>query len=421
MVRHLTAQASACVLALALGATAASAQIPDWDREHTDLHARSADEQRLRTLLADYDTGGIDGAVATLARERSRWSVTTLGVVLARLELDLEYHRRPARPNSLAEDERLVGVLRAERVQLLVLFAGLHLDASRRAGAVDPAASALHASEQAIDRLYALRADFTRNGPVPWAVDLASAAGGHSALAAPRSTVDWPIVARHVERWYAAAAARLQEAVEVTLQPALLARGLQRFPDSHDLLLARGTFQETHVALHRPDASLSRELESADDRRRWRDRLRAAEADYQRADDVTANDAETRIRLANVRLALGRADEARASLTDVLGRPLPTRTRYLALLFRGRASRVAGDVTAAAADYDAALVECPSATTPMLALATLADERGDAIASQRWMQQALASPLGLDPWRVYLEGQAWQLDARLESIRRLRE
>jgi tetratricopeptide (TPR) repeat protein len=421
MVRRFAVQAFACALALTLGGAAASAQIPDWDKEHTDPHARTADEQRLRTLLADYDTGTIDRAVGALAGESPGWSTAALGLALARIDVDITYHRGPQRPTSFAEDERIVGVLRAERVQLLVLFAGLHLDASRSAGAVDAAAKHLQASEKAINFLYALRADFKENGAVPWSIDLASRSGGHSTLSDPSTTADWQTVVHYVERWYTAAAARLQSAVEVTVLPALLVRGLQRFPDSHDLLLARGTFQETHVALNRPDASLSRDLESADDRRRWRDRLRAAEVDYQRANDVMANDAEVLVRLANVRLALGRVEEARTVLTDVLVMSIPTRTRYLALLFRARAARAAGDLTTAGADYDAALGQYSSATTPMLALGTLADERGDAMASQQWMQRALASPLGLDPWRVYLQGQAWQLDARLASIRRLRE
>jgi tetratricopeptide (TPR) repeat protein len=421
MVRRLTVHASACILGLAFGGTAASAQIAEGDSVYVEPHTRSGGESRLRTLLADYETKDVDGAVLALGREAPGWAATALDATMARLEADIKYHRRPANRLSITEDERLIGALRAERVQLLVRFAGLHLCASSRANTVEAAAANLQASEKAITLLYALRADFARNGAVPWPVDLDRASVGHPAPSAGSTPADWQTVLHYVERWYAAAAARLQAAVEVTLQPALLARGLARVPDSHALLLARGTFAETHVALHRPDASLSRELESSDDRRRWRDRLRAAEVDYQRANAVTANDAEVLVRLANVRLALGRADEARTLLTEVLGRPLPARTRYLALLVRARAARAAGDPTASAADYGSAQREFPAATTPMLALGTLADEQGDTAASQQWVQRALASPLGLDPWRVYLEGQAWQLDARLAAIRRLRE
>ncbi len=431
MVRRFSAHASACALVLSLGGTAASAQIAEWGSRYTEPHARTADEKRLRHLLAEYETGDVERAVEALARESPSWATATLGVTVARIEADIKHHRRPANRLSITEDERLINSLRAARVQLLVLFAGLHLCASRSAAAVDAAARNLHASEKAINLLHGLRADFTEYGAVPWPVDLDSSSGGHPTPSAGSTSAEWQTVLRYIERWYSAAAARLQAAVEVTLQPALIARGLQRFPNSHDLLLARGTFQETHVALNRPDASLSKELESADDRRRWRDQLRAAELDYQRATRVTANDvtanevtptdAEALVRLANVRLALGRADEARKALTAVLGVPLPTRTRYLALLFRGRSARVVGDLKAAAADYSAALGEYSSATTPMLALGNLADEQGDATESRRWIQRALASPLGLDPWRVYIQGQAWQLEARLESIRRLRE
>jgi tetratricopeptide (TPR) repeat protein len=421
MGRRFSVQVSAWGLVLALGGAVPSAQVGDGSRGFVHPHARTADERRVRTQLAAYEAGDIRGAVEALAREGPGWATAGLDVAMARLEADIRHHRRPENRLSASEDERLIGSLRAERVQLLVLFAGLHLYASRDAGTVAAAAENLNASEKAINLLYGLRGDFMKAGAVPWPVDRDSTSGGHP-TPAPRSTrADWQTVVRYVERWYGAAAARLQAAVEVTLQPALLARGLQRFPDSYDLLLARGSFLETDVALNRPDASLSRDLESADERRRWRDRLRAAEIDYQRANEVTANDAEALVRLAGVRLALGRAAEARTLLTDFLATPRPTRTRYLALLFRGKAARAVGDLQAAAADYRAALGEYASATTPMLALGSLADEQGDAAESQRWVERALASPPGLDPWRVYIQGQAWQLDARLVSIRELRE
>ncbi|MEO5819020.1 MAG: tetratricopeptide repeat protein [Vicinamibacteraceae bacterium] len=385
-------------------------------------HAKTVDEQRLRRVLAEYASGHVEGAVASLARESPGWSARTLARTLDRLQADIKHHLQAANRVSARHDERVIGSLRAERVQLLILFAGLHLYASNSAGSVDAAARNLDASEGAVDRLHGLRPDFKDTGAVPWPVDLNSTSDAH--LSPSHDTggaADWPIVLGYIERWYSAAVARLQAAVEVTRQPALIAKGLQRFPDSHDLLLARGSFLETHIALHRPDRSLSADLESSDDRRRWREQVSAAALAYQRASAVMPNDGEALVRLGRVQLALGRTDSARAVLTDALTRPLPTQTRYLALLFRADAAYDIGDAAAAREDYQAALLECPVATTPMLALGSLADERGDSIEAQRWVQRALTTPAGGDPWRTYIQGQAWRLQPRFEAVRTLRD
>jgi hypothetical protein len=56
----------------------------------------------------------------------------------------------------------------------------------------------------------------------------------------------------------------------------------------------------------------------------------------------------------------------------------------------------------------------------MLALGRIADEHNQPGDARKWVERALAPGTGaLDPWRRYIQGQAWQAAARMASLRTL--
>jgi hypothetical protein len=303
--------------------------------------------------------------------------------------------RRPQNRLGAAHDDRLEAWLRADRVNILRLAAALQLDASLALTAVDPVGWHVLDAERAIDLLHALREDFARSGPVPWPIAVNEPWDGVDGREAPRSA-DWPAVSAFVRGWYSAAAARLQALVELRLLPALIARGLGLFPDDPDLLLARGSFVETRLALARVDASLAAIVYPSDVRQRWRGELAEAERDYERAANAAGATREAAVRLARVRLLKEDAARARELLGGVLAAETSGELRYLALLLRAAAAEQAGDRESAARDYEAAAAAFPGGQTALLALARVADERNlpaDAFRTNnpmRWAKRYLA-------------------------------
>jgi hypothetical protein len=203
------------------------------------------------------------------------------------------------------------------------------------------------------------------------------------------------------------------------LLPVLVARGLGRFPDDPDLLLARGSFVETRVALARVDASVEAIVYPSDVRQRWRDELAAAERDYERAAEAAGATGEAAVRLARVRLLKGEATRARELLDGVVAAGPARELRYLALLLRGTAAEQAADREAAARDFEAAAAAFPGAQTALLALARAADERNQPSEARAWVARALASDSAADPWRRYIQAQAWQIAPRMARLRDL--
>jgi tetratricopeptide (TPR) repeat protein len=289
--------------------------------------------------------------------------------------------------------------LRGDRVRLLQLAAALAVDASLADGVLNDVGWHILGGERAIGHLFRLRADIEREGPVPW-----------------------PAVSAFSAAWYHAAVARTQQLVEVTLGPALTARGLTRWPDDPDLLLAEGSYAETRVALARVDTSLEGTVWSADDRWHWRTQLKEAAGAYSRAARDPSASVEVTIRLARLRLLEGDVRTARTLLDAAVDANPPDALRYLARLFRARAAEHAKEPGAAAADYEAAARLRPDAPTPLIALSRLADVDGRRDEARTWADRALATaPDGADPWHTYIEGQAWTLGARIARLRRLGE
>lgn len=375
--------------------------------DHASHSPVTHEERALRELLARYRNGDVEGAVRDLLatpRDRSR---AALDACLQRIDEHIKYHRRPQNRLSAGGDERLERFMRADRLHVLQLTAALLLDASRAVADVDTVGALVVESERTVELMHGLQRDFEANGPVPWP---------------PGSDdqVDWPAVGAFVSRWYPAAISRLQQLVELRLAPALVARGLARFPGHADLLLARGSFVETRLALSRVDASLAPDLYPPDTRQRWREELSEAESDLARAAETAGSASEAAVRLARVRLLRGQAERARDLLDRVLSGAAPVEIRYLALLFRAAAAEESGNVLDATRDYRAAVALVPGARTPMLALGRIADEQQQETESRTWVARALAPSTGTpDPWRRYIQGQAWQIDTRMARLRNL--
>jgi len=357
------------------------------------------DELALRAILARYAAGDVAGAVGAIRARPSRWTKEVIDDAVARVDADLKYHERPDHWPGPTEFARVTRELRGDRLRLLQLTAAVAVDASLADAVLDDVGWHILGGERAIDHLFRLRPDIEREGPIPW-----------------------PTVHAFTAAWYAAAVARLQELVEMTLGPALVERGLARCADDPELLLAQGSYAETRVALARIDTSLADTIWSADDRRRWRAQLGLAAGAYARAGRDPSASREVTIRLARLRLLEGDVRGARALLDAALAANPPDELRYLARLFRGRAAEQAKDPAAAAADYEAARELRPDAPTPPIALSRLADESGRPGDASAWAERALATAAGgADPWRTYVEGQGWTLDARMARLRRLGE
>jgi tetratricopeptide (TPR) repeat protein len=385
--------------------------------DHASHSQVTSEERALRELLARYTRGDVDGAVSGLLANPRDWSRRALDACLRRIDDHIKYHRRPQNRLSPARDERLERFLRADRLNVLVRSAVFHLEASRAVAEIDTVGSHVVESERAIDMLYGLRGDFDENGPVPWPID--DEPWDEPDLSRDRKgSVDGPAVEAFVSRWYSAAISRLQELVELRLAPALVERGLARFPRHAELLLARGSFIETRLALAQVDASVAPVLYLPDTRQRWRDELSDAEADFARAVQEAGPASEAAVRLARVRLLKEQVEQSRELLDRVLAADVPVEIRYLALLFRAAAADELGNVQDATRDYLAAVDSIPRAQTPMLALARIADEQNQPANARKWVERAVALGTGvLDPWRRYIQGQGWQVGARVASLR----
>ena len=402
--------ARAACLAVSFVACAAAmpahAQQPNLLWSHGSHTQPSPDERALRELLARYSGADVEGAVRGVLANAPRWIPAALDAAMRRTDEEITYHRRAENRLGAARDERLERHLRADRLNVLLLAAALQLEASRAVADVDTVGWHVVGSERTIDRVYALRVDFEQHGPLPWpiALDEPWEDVGRDAREPPRSA-DWAAVHAFIRRWYAAAVSRLQGLVELRLAPALVTRGLVRFPADPDLLLARGSLVETRLALAQVDASLASTLYSSDIRQRWRDELSDAERDFAQAVRTAGFASEAAVRLARVRLLKGQRERARELLNRVLAGETPVQIRYLALLFRAAAAEQSGDVPAAARDYEAAVASIPGAQAPMLALGRIADEHDRPSDARTWIERALATETPAnDPWRRYIQG-----------------
>ena len=185
------------------------------------------------------------------------------------------------------------------------------------------------------------------------------------------------------------------------------------------MALAVGSLHEAHAAPHvlvEGSAGRQGNLEKwrADERAY---RLGEALTAYQHAIALDPTLAEGHLRLGRVLLLLGRGGEAEAAFAKVPESTADKRWRYLAEMFRADLA----DRAAARTRYEAALAIWPDAQAPVLALSRMSASEGDWPAAQARLATLAprAGGRGEDPWWAYGFGQAWRIDAGLETLHRL--
>ena len=397
--------------------TPAAARSGAAQAPYIEPHVVTPGERELRELLASYAEGHLGDAVRTLLARPAEWMTGALDETLARIDADLAFHRRPANRVSVTADERLERRLRADRIRVLRLAAALQLEAAAAVTVVEQVGRRILSSERAVRELDRVRIELDKAGSVPSRVPVAAPPEDLPEPAGePGASIDSAAVNAFVRAWYAAAVARMQDMVEVTLGPALIERGLERFPNDADLLVARGSYAETRVALNRVDVSLASILYSSEDRRRFRNELDRAAVDYDRARRGSGDVSEATVRLARLRLLDGDAAAARGLLDRALTPELHDHLRVLALVLRAASAEELGDLDAAVADCTEAQRLDPDAQTPVVALGRIAIVRNQRAEALSWAEQALARKGTFDPWRRYLRGQGWQLDLRKAEV-----
>lgn len=136
--------------------------------------------------------------------------------------------------------------------------------------------------------------------------------------------------------------------------------------------------------------------------------LETAERHFARAAELDPRHHEARLRLARVRIALGRAEAAVRGLDDIMNASVDPAVRYYVRLFLGEAQRALGQTKLAEQHYREAAALYPGAQAPHLALSVLAREAGDRKASMFALQHFLALPASdrarRDPWWLYYTG-----------------
>jgi hypothetical protein len=133
--------------------------------------------------------------------------------------------------------------------------------------------------------------------------------------------------------------------------------------------------------------------------------LRLAEVHYKQALALDPTLIEARVRLARVRVALGRPGEAVAELERASIASTDPVVRYFAVLFLGEAHDALGASEAARAAYARAAALYPLSQAPHLALSLLAREAGDREAAQATLRGFLGAPspdrVRHEPWWTY--------------------
>jgi len=231
-------------------------------------------------------------------------------------------------------------------------------------------------------------------------------------------------------RLYLLAGLALHWRVEIAAGYGLLARSIQRFPDDPELQTALGSMIETVASLRTydlppgsPEAITAKTGGYASERGGHGGMLPGAslvqaEAHYEQALLSDPRLDEARLRLAHVRLLLGRTEDALRDLERVASEAGQPRQRYLAWLFTGYGRQRQGDVGGAVAAYRACVAHEPRTQTALLALGRSLDRLGDKAGAQEAFASASAVGAPFDPWWSYGAGQPERFD---ELVARLRE
>jgi hypothetical protein len=226
-----------------------------------------------------------------------------------------------------------------------------------------------------------------------------------------------------VRRWYVATQSVLQR--DEQLNPTLLDRGLQLFPEDPQLLLLGGSLHETFASPQVQSFIRSSARARRADVGIGSDRveLRLAESLLRRALMNDERHAEARIRLGRVLGLLGRHEDAAAELRRAAESTSERPLLYYATLFLGGELEALGRRDDARVSYERAAAIYPRAQSPWLALSQLAKRSGDRAASTAAMERVLDMPAERsgqdDPWWAYHTAQGRTADTLVDEWRRV--
>jgi tetratricopeptide (TPR) repeat protein len=220
--------------------------------------------------------------------------------------------------------------------------------------------------------------------------------------------------------WYLLLISFQHGRAEIGWSRAYLEEALKLFPKDPHFALARGSDYEMlsdmragYLSNLDSEGSLrgqskvnpDRELEQAV---RWFEQAIALEPEL----------VEARLRLGRVLHRRGEYDRAAREL-DVVRQSAPWKElRYLALVFRGMVEAARGAYEPAEGFYAEARRILPRGQTAAIASAQAAYLRGRVSDAGATIQATLQQRNKEDPWWVYISGEYWHFEGRLETLRR---
>jgi tetratricopeptide (TPR) repeat protein len=188
-----------------------------------------------------------------------------------------------------------------------------------------------------------------------------------------------------------------------------IARWAHRFPDSTELLIARGVLEEAAARPPLGGRSGSAAIRG----------LQAAAGTYRRVLAIAPESVEAHLRLGYVLFQLERPDEARTELAAALKGARDTRLAYLAALFLGGLEEQENRLPRALELYRRAHAVAPPCQVAGVALCNalrLADRPAEAASLAHELARAGGSGCE-DPWWFYQYGEAWRVETELETLR----
>ncbi len=235
-------------------------------------------------------------------------------------------------------------------------------------------------------------------------------------LIAPRPSVD-----PFVPCWYRAASAYMQLRYNLGSARFHLDDALELLPHDPVLLLYAGALHEAQASppvqsMMFTDADLARRLDVPSPETEWRRAERLLRESASRE-----GPAEATVRLGRVLGRLRRHEEAATVLRGVAPRLDERRLQFLCALFLGSEEGALGRAGPARESFERAAALCPTAQSPLVALADLGWRRGDRTLAREALVRLQRLPYNLlereDPWQDYGRSLAFDAEVQMARVR----
>jgi hypothetical protein len=221
-----------------------------------------------------------------------------------------------------------------------------------------------------------------------------------------------------VSLWYEAVSAALQAEHRVGDADWLLFRGIDAAPLNPRLHFYYGAVQETLSSPRVQNALPDHQTRVRDNPRT---RLEQAERTHRQAVGLSPDFAEARLHLGRVIGQLGRPSEAIRELLQAEPSLTDRVLQYHCALFLGQQRVLTADLTSAQVSFARAHDLYPKAQSPLIALADVAQRRGDSAGAVEALRKLLALPAAdaerFDPWWRYDDAHVRDAKIRLTAWR----